>query len=320
MVTDTATEETMAGPRNGITLEKIEQEINSKQLKSVKKNHEPIEKKKNITIECLDFTADDAKDEDGKQLNIKNCEEVTIQYCKFRKKTTEGQGLNIVGDETKKITVQYCIFEDFSFPGENGGEPLRVGESKYSGCIYEDCVVKNCIFRNLTSDPECISIKAANITIEDNFFINNDESNLTVRQGGLAKIQHNYFKGLNGVRIHGYGNYVGYNCFEDNPASADKNNEEFSPIALRWGNEKKDPNWVWVNEDKGISKPSGNPSASGKDKYAQTVDTVIEGNEFKNCENTIIELKRGEGVDKPPKNTTEKNNKKVEKFTFETQD
>jgi Chondroitinase B len=307
------TEERIAGPRNGMTMEKIEQEINSKHLKPVTKNHEPIRDKNHITIENLDFTADDDGEQDGKQLNIIDCEEVTIQYCKFRKKTTEGQGLNIVGEKTKKVTVQYCIFEDFSFPGENGGEPLRLGESKYSGCIYEDVVVKNNIFRNLMSDWECISIKSAKTIIQDNFFIHN-RGDVTVRQGGLAKIQHNYFRGTNGVRIHGYGNYVGYNCFEDNPASDD---DPLCPITVRWGKENIDPNWVWVNEEKGISKPKGD-EGSGNSIYAWTVDTVIEGNEFKNCNNTIIELKRPDDMDKRPKNTKDNNNKKVTKFSVET--
>ena len=215
--TTTTTKDMITGPRNGITAEKIEQEINSKQLKPVTKEGKSFSGKKQITIEGFDFTVNDDKENDGKQLQVEDCEEVTIQYCKFRDKTTRGQGLNIVGDKTKKVTVQYCIFENFSFKESNGGEPLRLGESKYSGCVFE-CIVKNNIFRNLKSDPECISIKSCNNIIEDNFFIDN-ESNVAVRHGGLAIIRHNYFKGTNGVRIHGYGNYVGYNCFEDNSAS-----------------------------------------------------------------------------------------------------
>ncbi|MFL6486750.1 MAG: chondroitinase-B domain-containing protein [Nitrososphaera sp.] len=229
-----------------------------------------------------------------------------MQYCKFRKKTTKGQGLNITGAKTKKVTVQYCIFEDFSFKESNGGEPLRLGNSQFSGCIFE-CIVKNNIFRNLKSDPECISIKSCNNIIEDNFFINN-ESNVCVRHGGLTNIRHNYFKGTNGVRIHGYGNYVGYNCFEDNSGT----DEDLSPITVRWGKADKDPNWDDYN------KPSGKEGSSHAE-YAQAIDTVIEGNEFKNCKKTVVPLKKGD-VTLSPKNTKDNNNKAVAKFIFETQD
>jgi len=145
-----------------MTVEKLEQMINNRQFTPVKDDGKKYSGKKNITIEAFDFTAN----EDGeKQLAVTDCEEVTIQYCKFRKKTTKGQGLNITGAKTKKVTVQYCIFEDFSFKESNGGEPLRLGNSQFSGCIFE-CIVKNNIFRNLKSDPECISIKSCNNIID----------------------------------------------------------------------------------------------------------------------------------------------------------
>ena len=316
MVTERPTLETkteVAGPRN-ITIEEIEQEIKSRHLTNVTRNHEPVTNKHNRKIENLDFTADDADENDGKQLNIKeDCSEITIQYCKFRGKTTLGQGLNIVGKNTKKITVQYCIFEDFSFSGgTNGGEPLRVGESQYSGCVYE-CVIKNNIFRNLTSDPECISIKSCKNTIEDNFFIGN-RGNVTVRQGGLTNIQHNYFKGNNGVRIHGYGNYVGYNCFEDNDHEDDR-----SPITVRWGNTDKDKNWETSDTP---AAHEGFPTFKAWKKYAQAKHTTIKGNEFKKCKNTVIKLRKQNDehdINTPPEDPEEDNNERVEEFTFKIQ-
>jgi hypothetical protein len=164
--------------------------------------------------------------------------------------------------------------------------------------------VRRCIFRNNTGDDEIISIKSAENTIEDCFFIKND-GNLTVRHGGLTKIQHNYFEGKNGVRIHGYGNRVEYNRFKDNSTTDEKR----SPISLWWGDADKDPYWDWEDKDKGISKPSGSKGSDTHHVYAQTVDTVIRGNEFENCSNTIVEVE--EKGSKKPMNTKKENNREL---------
>jgi hypothetical protein len=301
-----ATKVEVAGPRDGITIKKIEQKINDeiKKFERVDEKMMSRKNKKRTTIQGYDFTVDKGTKHKDKQLSVTDCEEVVVQYCKFRKKTTTGRGLSISGKKTKKVTVQYCIFEDF--PKKEKGEPLGLGNSEYSGCIFE-CEVKNNIFRKLKGDPECISIKSCKNTITDNFFIDN-KSNVTVRHGGLNLIQHNYFRGNCGVRIHGYGNHVEYNCFEDN-----KDDRKLSPITVRYGKVPKDPNW------KNFNKPS-EEEGDGHDEYAETIGTIIKGNEFKNCTNKIKKFKGDKDGPKPPKDTKENDNKEVKKFAFETRD
>jgi hypothetical protein len=251
------------------------------------------------TIEGYDFTKVDR----DKQLRLVDEQNVVIQYCKFGKKSKPGQGLEITGGETRNVTVRFCIFEGFTSTVSNGGEPLRLGNSQHSGIEF-GCVVKNNIFRKCTQkDPEMISIKACSNTIEDNFFIDNT-TNVTVRHGGLNKIQHNYFKGDHGVRIHGAGNYVGYNCFEDN-----REDKKLSPITVRWGSEKKDLHWE-------NNRPKGKPG-DGHNESAPARDTKIEENEFKNCKVTIIDFKDSD-EDEKPEGTQKHNNKEVKEFTFET--
>lgn len=292
-----STQVIVAGPRNGITAEKIEQEINSRKL--TPSGSKSYSNKSKITIEGFDFSTDESG---GKQLSVTNCQDVTVRYCKFRNKTTLGQGLNIVGGNTKRVTVEYCIFENFSFTADNGGEPFRFGLSQYSGCVYE-CVIRKCIFRNCKSDPEVISLKSSKNTVEDNFFIGN-KANVTVRHGGLDTIRHNYFNGSGGVRVHGYGSYVGYNCFEDNQETS-----SLAPIIVRYGNTTKDPNYVDVKTP--LGKEGSHHAA-----YANIVNLTIEGNEFKNCKKTIIEL--GKGASGKPEGVTNKNNKVVKEFGFKT--
>lgn len=108
------------------------------------------------------------------------------------------------------------------------------------------------------------------------------------------------------MRIHGTGNYVGYNCFEDN-----KEEGKFSPITIRWGKEPEDKNWE-------NNKPKKNKRSSHKET-APARDTVIEGNEFKDCKDKIKDFKEG-GEDNKPRGTEERNNNRVEKFTFDRGD
>src|SRR5215210_4047096 len=164
-----ATEVTVAGPRNGITVEKIEQEVERRDLKDGRRYRRPERKNNILTIESYDFT----KKRSGKQLRLRDKQDVVIEYCKFGKKrrSDADQGLEITGSRTRNITVQYCIFEDFEYRGNNGGEPLRLGNSPQSGIEF-GCVIKNNIFRNCKQkDPEMISTKACKNRIEDNFFI-----------------------------------------------------------------------------------------------------------------------------------------------------
>lgn len=312
------TEEMTAGPRNGITMEKIEEKL--KDLNKVKSPREANEEGE--VIEGLDFDFQDWSGGDSKMLRVKpGSDGVIIRRCRFRNKSNKDPALVIA--DSKNVVVEDCIFENMK--GEDKREAIRIGDSKESGLSLK-CTVRRCIFRNNKGDPEIISIKSAENIVEDCFFINND-GNVTVRHGGLAVIRHNYFEGKNGVRIHGYGNRVEYNCFKDNSAEDEGQERKRTPISLWWGGDDKDsdkdkdPYWNWVDRTKKISKPSGNKGDETIDRYAQTVDTVIRGNEFKNCKNTIVEVK-GEGPKEPLRTMNEDNRKlkEDEKFGFETEE
>jgi hypothetical protein len=308
-------EETIAGPRNGITIDKIEQ--NLKDLTRVESPKEAEEEGE--VVEGLDFNFEDKDDDDdaSKMLRVKpNCDRVIIRRCRFRNKANEDPALVIAN--SKNVVVEDCIFENMR--GGDKREAIRIaGDGRESGLSLK-CTVRRCIFRNNSGDDEIISIKSAENTIEDCFFIKNN-GNLTVRHGGLTKIHHNYFEGKNGVRIHGYGNRVEYNCFEDNNSATDDEKMR-CPISLWWGDEDKDPNWDWEEQDEGISRPSGSMGSNTHSVYARTVDTVVKENEFKNCRNAIVVFRRKDEHDKKPKNTKEENNKTLkdnEEFTFKTQ-
>ena len=294
----------IAGPRAGLTAQKIEDEVYKKPLK--KSSSISHDGKKNLVIEGLDFS----QKYTGKALNLSSCENLVVRRCRFTGENLASVLLNIVGAKTKNVLVEYCIFEKTTTKLTNGAETLRIGVSPCSGCVF-DVLVRKCIFREIASDPETISIKCVDVTIEDCFFANN-KSNITTRHGGKVEISHNYFKGTGGIRVHGAGVTIGYNCFEDNPASTEP--YESSPIIIRQGNTDKDPNWL------NKTTPSGKLGKSHA-SYVQVLNLMIVGNEFKNCKKTIL-LNVGEnkskGITKKAVNVVQKDNEQVQKFTFET--
>lgn len=284
------------GPR--VTLRQIEDEINKEPLTKVSSSGKKFSGKKNITVEGFDFTVNKS---DVKMCTVTDCESVTIRRCIFRDKDTLGVALNVTGAKTKKVLIEYCLFENLTFDDDNGGEPLRLGNSQHSGCIFES-TVRNCIFRNLAADPETISIKSCKNIVEDCYFINN-KSNVTVRHGGLATIRHNYFKGRGGIRLYGHGNEIFNNLFEDNPGE-----EKYAPIIIANGNKPRDPNW---EDDKTPSGREGNSHAI----YAQNKDNKIHGNRFLDCEITTY-YRKSERL--TPKGLKLEDNLIVDKFEGDT--
>ena len=268
--------ETIAGPSNGLkTMEELDEKLKNG-LTRVTRPDESDSEGQVIERKEYDFNGSD-----GRMLRVRH-DNVKIRNCKFR--DNKGDPVLVIAN-SKNVEIEDCIFENITAGGGTNREPLRIAEDGGESGLSLKCTVRRCIFRNNSADAETISIKSANNTIEDCFFINND-GNLTVRHGGLTIIRHNYFRGKNGVRIYGYGNRVEYNCFEDNSADADDDEEKRrSPIGLWYGNEDYDPNWIPDrSESRWGSRPSGEPKDSSHSVYARAVGTVIRGNEFKNCE------------------------------------
>lgn len=268
-----------AGAGSRVTVKEIEDEINNKSppLTKVIDKGKSISGQKNVKIEGFDFRNNSGKD--LQMLRVTNCQDVIIRRCKFTGTNLLDAVLNVTGPNTKRVIIEYCIFEDLTTQLSNGGEPTRLGISPDSGCRFA-CIVRRCIYRNNEADPETISIKSVDNVVEDCHFIKN-KSMVTVRHGGYAVIHHNTFEGNNGVRLLGYGNVVRDNLFKNNSAT-----DKMSPIQVQYGAKDKDPNWTDV-------KTPSDKSGSHHSNYAQCTDNVIENNEFVNCKNKIF-YRKGE--------------------------
>src|SRR5919109_3301846 len=143
MVSETPTYETdtIVGPRNGLTMEIIEQN-----LKDLKKEDSPREaEEKGEVIEGIDFNFEGKSGGGAKMLRVRpDSDGVIIRRCRFRNKAIEDPALVI--SNSKNVVIEDCIFENME--GGNKREAIRIaGDGSESGLSLK-CRVRRCIFRN----------------------------------------------------------------------------------------------------------------------------------------------------------------------------
>ncbi len=255
-----------------------------------------LSSKKNVLIRNCEFTVDKA---DGTMLNLSNCQYCMIENCKLHGKSTKGVGIKISGSSTKYIVVKDCELYDFTFNDDNGGEPMRIGNSQSSGCWF-NVLVEKCNFHDLSSDPETISLKSCGNTVR-NCLTSNNESNITIRHGGYNRILNNFCAGSGGIRFYGYGNEIKGNHFQNNQSS------RYPCLVVGAGTSEKDPNFS--SPDKPTGKDGNSHST-----YAQVNANIVKDNTAKDCKmkilyrtdkllkpknSTIDEPETGEHVEKP---------------------
>jgi Chondroitinase B len=255
-----------------------------------------LSSKKNILIRNCEFTVDQ---NEGTMLSLSNCQYCMIENCKLHGKSTKGVGIKIAGGNTKYIVVKDCELYDFTYNDDNGGEPMRIGNSQSSGCWF-NTLVEKCNFHDLSSDPETISLKSCGNTVR-NCLTSNNESNITIRHGGYNRILNNMCAGSGGIRFYGYGNEIRNNHFQNNQSS------RYPCLIVGAGTAEKDPNFS------AAEKPTGKDGSSHA-TYAQVNANIVKDNTAKECKmkilyrtdnalkpknSTIDEPEEGDHVEKP---------------------
>lgn len=251
--------------------------ISNKSNETVLENQtfkEPVAIKncENVSIVNCHFTSNI---EGEKQLNLTNCIRCKVINCEFHDKSTKGVALNVTGPKTKDNLIEGCKWYKLTYDKGNGGEPLRLGNSEYSHCLF-NTTVRNCTFTGLTADVETISNKSCGNIIE-NCTQENCKSSFVCRHGHTMTIRNCTFIGEGGIRLYGINNKVQNCTFRDNRTSSGKKTK-FPPIQLVNGDTKDDPHKNVAQGQKG----------SGHHTYTQVRDTVIEGNTFENCAVCVV--------------------------------
>jgi poly(beta-D-mannuronate) lyase len=154
-----------------------------------------------------------------------------VDHCYIAGKTTQGTTMVVwLSNESKdqgKHQIDHNHFGPRQRLGKNGGETIRLGDSKTS-MQTASCIVEHNLFEKCDGEAECISNKSCGNLYRLNTF-QGVSGTLTLRHGNGCTVENNVFigdgaKGAGGVRIIGEDHVVIGNRFEnltgDNERSA----------------------------------------------------------------------------------------------------
>jgi len=190
-----------------------------------------------------------------------------IDHCYIAGKTSEGTTLVVWLSNEAKDQGNHRIDHNHFGPrpklGKNGGETIRLGDSKTS-MQTAACVVEHNLFEKSDGEVECISNKSCGNLYRFNTF-KGVSGTLTLRHGNDCKVENNVFlgdkaKGAGGVRVIGEGHVVTGNLFDGLTGD-----EERSAMCFMLGI----PN----------SAPNG---------YFQVKGAKVTNNTFVNCEHNLL--------------------------------
>lgn len=144
-----------------------------------------------------------------------------IDHCRFEGKTTEGPSMVVWLDAEQNAPARHRIDHNYFGPrerlGKNGGETIRLGDSKTS-MLEGRCVVEHNIFEKCNGEAECISNKSCGNLYRRNTFLE-VSGTLTLRHGNRCRVEENAFlgnhaKGCGGIRLIGEDHVVSGNYLE----------------------------------------------------------------------------------------------------------
>ena len=144
-----------------------------------------------------------------------------VDHCRFEGKVTPGPSMVVWLSEADKDggyhRIDPNLFGSRSSLGKNGGETVRVGDSKTS-MLEASCVVEHNVFEKCNGEAECISNKSCGNLYRRNIFIE-VSGTLTLRHGNRCRVEENAFlgnhaKGCGGIRIIGEDHIITGNYLE----------------------------------------------------------------------------------------------------------
>lgn len=158
----------------------------------------------------------DAPGEERKWVSLYGKENAVI-HCRFEGKQSPGTLLVVwLGDHDGRHSIDHNFFGPRMRLGKNGGEIIRIGDSKTSLQEAKTMVVVNCFYR-CDGEAEIISNKSCKNNYLANLFVGCGGA-LTLRHGNGCEVAKNAFfgdgrKGVGGVRVIGENHHVIGNLF-----------------------------------------------------------------------------------------------------------
>lgn len=205
-----------------------------------------------------------------------------VDHCYIAGKTTQGTTLVVwLSNEAKdqgKHQIDHNHFGPRQKLGKNGGETIRLGDSKTS-MQTAACVVEHNLFEKCDGEAECISNKSCGNLYRFNTF-KGVSGTLTLRHGNACRVENNVFigdkaKGAGGVRVIGEDHVVTGNLFDSLTGE-----DERSAMCFMLGIPDSVPNG-----------------------YFQVKRAKVTNNTFVNCEHNILIGMSGDKAKLPPVET-----------------
>lgn len=143
-----------------------------------------------------------------------------VDHCVFQGKSGKGTTFVVwLGDGSEgRHQIDHNYFGSRERLGKNGGETIRIGDSK-SSMLKAGCVVEHNLFEKCNGEAECISNKSCGNLYRENTFLE-VAGTLTLRHGNGCTVERNVFigKGANGtggIRLIGEDHTVRNNYLEN---------------------------------------------------------------------------------------------------------
>ncbi|MEN3941279.1 polysaccharide lyase 6 family protein [Prosthecobacter sp. SYSU 5D2] len=143
-----------------------------------------------------------------------------LDHCLIQGKASKGTTLVVWlgGENVGRHTIEQNYFGPREKLGKNGGETIRVGDSKNS-MQTASCIIRQNLFEKCNGEAECISNKSCGNLYQENSFLE-VSGTLTLRHGNACIVEKNGFfgnqaKGTGGIRIIGEDHIVRDNYLEN---------------------------------------------------------------------------------------------------------
>lgn len=222
-----------------------------------------------------------------------------VDHCTFSGKTGKGTTFVVwLGDANKGgHQIDHNYFGPREKLGKNGGETIRVGDSKTS-MLKGGCVIEHNLFEKCNGEAECISNKSCGNLYRENTFLEVGGT-LTLRHGNGCTVERNVFlgnqaSGTGGVRVIGEDHIVRNNYFENLTGD-----DARSSICLMMGIPNSPLNRYFQvkraritgNQIVNCKHPVLIGLGDDKDATLAPVETVFEGNQISSPESVAVEVR-----------------------------
>ncbi len=222
-----------------------------------------------------------------------------VDHCSFEGKSDKGTTfvvwLGYGGEARHQIDHNY--FGHREKLGKNGGETIRIGDSKTS-LLTAGCVVEHNLFEKCNGETECISNKSCGNIYRYNTFLE-VSGTLTLRHGNGCLVERNVFlgnaaRGTGGVRIIGEDHVVRENYLEKLAGDDGR-----SAISIMLGIPNSPPHRYFqvqraVVENNSIVDCKHSLLVGLDDDKQATlppIDTIIRGNQVSSPKRAVIEAR-----------------------------